>query len=118
MPARFGAIDTLICPECKNSMSLTRRTPHPIRGHDFELQKFTCRVCIHEIKRDADHRGEARITPETRPPTLWPPKTTSSDKDDCEQLDRALNDLIREDLWINDFIKRLNYTIGDMVRKK
>jgi hypothetical protein len=57
------------------------------------------------------------ITPEARAPTRSPPKTISSDED-CEQLDRALNDLMKEDQWINDFIKRLNYTIEDIVRKK
>jgi hypothetical protein len=39
-------------------MRLTRRTPHPKYGDDFELQKFTCRVCQHEIERDADILGE------------------------------------------------------------
>ena len=57
------------------------------------------------------------ITPEALAPTRSPPETISSDED-CEQLDRALNDLMKEDQWINDFIKRLNYTIEDIVRKK
>jgi hypothetical protein len=57
------------------------------------------------------------IIPPTPPPTLWPPKTISSDKD-YEQLDRALKDLLKEDQWVNDFIKRLNYTIEDIRRKK
>jgi len=50
MPTRFGASDTPRCPECKNLMRLTRRTPHPKRGYDFELQTFTCRVCIMRSK--------------------------------------------------------------------
>jgi hypothetical protein len=54
MPKRFGATDNPICPMCKNRMGLTRRTPHRVRGHDFESQIFTCRVCRHEIERDAD----------------------------------------------------------------
>jgi hypothetical protein len=58
MPTRFGATDTPSCPECKNIMCLTRRTPHPIRGHAFELQTFTCWVCKHEIERVADIGGE------------------------------------------------------------
>jgi len=58
MPTRFGACDTPACPQCKNPMSLTRRTPHPKRGYDFELQTFTCRVCNHEIERSADGLGE------------------------------------------------------------
>jgi hypothetical protein len=57
------------------------------------------------------------ILPETPPPTLRPPKTLSSD-DDGERLDRALEDLIKENQWVDDFIKRLNYTIEDVVRKK
>ena len=58
MPTRFGATDTPTCPECKNIMRLTRRTPHPMRGYAFELQTFTCRVCKHEIERVADIGGE------------------------------------------------------------
>ena len=58
MPTRFGAQDTPICPECKNIMRLTRRTPHPKYGYDFELQTFTCRACKHEIERNADRFGE------------------------------------------------------------
>jgi RNase P subunit RPR2 len=59
MPSPFGATDSLICPKCrKHLMSLTRRTPHRVRGHDFETQTFTCRVCQHEIARDADRLGE------------------------------------------------------------
>jgi uncharacterized protein YbaR (Trm112 family) len=59
MPNSFGATDSLICPKCKKHlMSLTRRTPHCVRGHDFERQTFTCRVCQYEIARDADRMGE------------------------------------------------------------
>jgi hypothetical protein len=39
-------------------MRLSRRVPHPIRGYDFELQDFTCRICQHETQRDADVGGE------------------------------------------------------------
>jgi hypothetical protein len=55
------------------------------------------------------------ILPETRWPTLWPPNTISSE--DYEQLDRALKEIERDE-WIDDFIKRLNYTIEDIVREK
>jgi hypothetical protein len=58
MPTRFGVTDTPPCPECKNLMRLTRRTPHPVHGYDFELQTFTCRVCQHEVERTADRLGE------------------------------------------------------------
>jgi hypothetical protein len=57
------------------------------------------------------------ILPETPRPTLWPPKTLSSDEDG-ERLDRALEDLIKENQWVDDFIERLNYTIEDIIRKK
>jgi hypothetical protein len=56
------------------------------------------------------------ILPEKTAPTVWPTKTISSDED-SERLDHALEDLIKENQWINDFIKRLNYTIEDIVRK-
>jgi hypothetical protein len=58
MPTRFGATDTPKCPKCPNTMWLSRRAPHPIRGYDFELQNFTCRICQHEIERVADICGE------------------------------------------------------------
>ena len=58
MSISFGAADTPTCPECKNLMRLTRRMPHPKYGYDFELQTFTCRVCRHEVERNADRRGE------------------------------------------------------------
>ena len=54
------------------------------------------------------------MTPRTPPPVHWP-LTPISEED--EQLDRALEDLI-QDQWINDFIKRLNYAIEDIGRKK
>ena len=58
MPNSFGATDHLICPKCKKQlMSLTRRTPHRVRGHDVETQTFTCRVCYREITRDVDRMG-------------------------------------------------------------
>jgi hypothetical protein len=58
MLTRFGSADTPACPKCKNFMRLTRRTPHPSRGRDFERQTFTCGVCNGEIERDADRLGE------------------------------------------------------------
>lgn len=58
MRIRFGATDTPTCPQCKNKMHLSRRVPHPTRGYDFELQNFTCRICQHEIQREADVSGE------------------------------------------------------------
>ena len=60
MPTRFGATDNPVCPECKSRMYLKRRMPHPTHGYDFELQTFTCRVCRHEVEREADHLGEVK----------------------------------------------------------
>jgi hypothetical protein len=57
------------------------------------------------------------ITPETPPPTLRLSQAISSDED-CERLDRALGDLMNEDQWIDEFMKRLNHTIEEIVRKK
>jgi hypothetical protein len=45
-------------PGLQNPMRLTKRTPHPKHGYEFELQTFTCGVCQHEIERDADILGE------------------------------------------------------------
>jgi hypothetical protein len=56
------------------------------------------------------------IPPETPRPTLLPPKMISSDED-RERQDRALKDLVKDNQWVNDFVKRLNYTIEDIVRK-
>ena len=55
------------------------------------------------------------MTQETQPPTLWPPKTISSNGDG-EQLDRALSDLMKEGQRIQDFIERLDHVIEDVVR--
>jgi hypothetical protein len=57
------------------------------------------------------------IIPDTPRPTLWPPKTISSDKQ-YERLDRALMDLMKEDQWIDDSIKRFNTSIEGIVRKR
>jgi hypothetical protein len=56
------------------------------------------------------------ILPETPTPTLCPPRPTSAE--DHGRLGHALVDLVKEDQWAADFIKRLNYTIEDIVRKK
>jgi hypothetical protein len=116
MPTRFGATDTPACPECKNLTRLTRRTPHPMRGYDFELQTFTCRLCEHETNRTADLLGEVPTIPEG-PRPLWPLETVSGDQDHA-RWDRALEDLMIEHQGIDDFIKRLSYTIENIVRKK
>ena len=58
MLIRFGVNDTPTCPECRSGMRLSRRSPHPVRGYDYEMQTFTCRSCQHDIVRAADVSGE------------------------------------------------------------
>ena len=56
--------------------------------------------------------------PQKQPPALWSPNTSRtilSDDEDDERLARAFE---AEDHWGNDFIKRLNYAIEDIVHKK
>jgi hypothetical protein len=50
------------------------------------------------------------------PPPLWPPKTIPSDED-YERLAVALGDF-SEDQRVNNFFRRLNYLIENIVRKK
>jgi hypothetical protein len=56
------------------------------------------------------------ILPETPPTTRWPARPAGAE--DRERLDPALEDLVKEDQWVADFITRLNYAIEDIVRKK
>jgi hypothetical protein len=48
------------------------------------------------------------------PPPLQPAITGDQDH---ERLDHALEELVKDE-WIDDFIERLNCTIGDIVRKR
>ena len=57
------------------------------------------------------------ITLQATPPTPLPPAPIADEKAD-ERADCTLDDLMKEDQWINDFIRRLNYAIEDIVRKK
>jgi hypothetical protein len=58
--------------------------------------------------------ASSMIDPE--PPELWPPKTIPSDED-YERLAAALRDF-SDDQRVKGFIKRLNYLIENVVRKK
>jgi C4-type Zn-finger protein len=62
MQVRFGAHDGPICPACNRQMNVTRRTPHPLHGHTYELQTFECRKCWYEIKRSADRAGLPHVS--------------------------------------------------------
>ena len=60
----FGAHDGPVCPACNRQMNVTRRTPHPLYGHTYELQTFECCRCQYKIERSADwvghpHAGDA-----------------------------------------------------------
>ncbi|MCW5693102.1 MAG: hypothetical protein KIT48_12125 [Pseudolabrys sp.] len=57
-PGNFGAHDILACKSCHGEMMLTRRSPHPQLGSDFEEQRFTCRQCGHEATRSVDAQGK------------------------------------------------------------
>lgn len=54
------------------------------------------------------------MTPELRRAQLPPAGITGAE--DQAQLDRARDDLVADDQWIDDFIKRLNFTIKDIGR--
>jgi hypothetical protein len=53
---KFGWHHGPTCPACTRTMYVTRRTPHPLYGHTYELQIFKC-TCGGEIERSADQRG-------------------------------------------------------------
>ena len=61
----FGAHDLLKCRYCDGEMMLTRRTPHPKLGGEYEEQRFTCRKCTHEAVRSVDVNGETAPDPDT-----------------------------------------------------
>jgi DNA-directed RNA polymerase subunit RPC12/RpoP len=56
----FGKDDVLVCPRCGGRMTVSRRTPSPDFGPDFEHQTFHCAECSNEIGRDVDREGLAR----------------------------------------------------------
>jgi hypothetical protein len=53
--------------------------------------------------------------PEQHALTPWPPAPIPSNRN-CRQSNRVLDE--SEDQWVNDFIKRLDYAIGDIDRNK
>ena len=55
------------------------------------------------------------MTPATLP-TLRPADVGSPEHH--EPLDRARGELVKDDQWIVDFIKRLKYAIEDIARKQ
>jgi hypothetical protein len=56
-PRHFGVGFLPTCKTCRQVMRLTRRTPHPLYGIEYELQSFACRQCSQEIHRSADGAG-------------------------------------------------------------
>ncbi len=66
-PRSFGADDTLVCPNCNERMSLTRRGPVDAKDLEHERQIFTCAACDHQIERIVDAIGNPT---NSAPPTL------------------------------------------------
>ncbi len=56
--------------------------------------------------------------PEKQPPALWSPTTARTILSDDEQDERLARAFAAEENWVNDFIKRLNGAIEDIVHKK
>jgi hypothetical protein len=56
-PGHYGAWDVLACKLCNGEMMLTRRSPDPSYGTNYEEQRFTCRECRHEATRIVDSSG-------------------------------------------------------------
>lgn len=49
-------------------------------------------------------------------PASWPREATAGENQ--EPLQRAFQEIVQNDQWIDDFIERLNYAIHDIVKKK
>ena len=50
---------SLPCPKCGALMVITRRTPHPEQGPDYEQQTFECGRCANESVRTVDRDGNS-----------------------------------------------------------
>jgi hypothetical protein len=72
MQIRFGAHDGPLCPACNWKMRVSRRTPHPLYGHTYELQTFECWTCRSEIERSADKSGLPHLSDAVRLPQHAP----------------------------------------------
>jgi uncharacterized protein YbaR (Trm112 family) len=114
----FGSTDTLTCPECKNRMYLTRRAPHPVYGHDFELQTFTCGDCQHQNLRSADTFGRPNV-PKTEgsamivfTEVIAPPRPAPRSED--EQMTLIAENLTEENHWVKRFMTRLEGVIREI----
>ena len=49
-------------------------------------------------------------------PASWPRDATAGENE--EPLQPALQEMVQNDQWIDDFIERLNYAVRDIVKKK
>lgn len=56
-PETFGARDRLTCEQCGGDTIVTRRSPHPEFGGDYEIQIFRCLQCGGEKSRSVDVAG-------------------------------------------------------------
>ncbi|MBS0533532.1 MAG: hypothetical protein JSR72_05710 [Proteobacteria bacterium] len=59
-PASYGASDRLLCQQCGGDRILTRRSPHPDFGGNYEIQIFRCVQCGDETTRSVDDTGRPR----------------------------------------------------------
>ena len=57
-PDTYGARDRLVCDKCGGDAMLTRRSPHPTAGEQYEMQIFLCLTCGDEQSRTADVAGK------------------------------------------------------------
>jgi hypothetical protein len=69
-------------------------------------------------RRRPHGRDRIMTIPQKQPPTLWPPNTVRTILSDDEQDERLARAFKAEENWVNDFVKRLNGTIKDIVQKK
>jgi len=53
----FLADDHPACPHCRSLMFVSRRTPHPSLGIDFELQDLNCSKCAYVTRRAINGDG-------------------------------------------------------------
>lgn len=116
----FGSGDTPTCPDCKSRMHLTRRAPHPVYGHDFELQTFRCGNCQHQSLRSADTFGRSD-SPKTEgsamivyTEVIAPPPLVPLSESEDDQMTLIAENLTEENHWVKRFMTRLEGVIREI----
>ena len=56
-PRAYGATDRIQCQKCPGKMIVSRRSPHPTLGDDYEIQVLSCLLCDYEVTRAVDEHG-------------------------------------------------------------